>query len=163
MPAGVASTKLLDIAVILGAVHGGGNDAHSVRDPRMHATLTKLEQLFDRLYPLNRDRPPERGPAMGRYEGDVYYSGGAYYFSTLGAAEFCYLAAARAPDTADRRAWLGRGDAFLETVRAFTPPSGDLSEQFDHRTGEQTSAKHLARSYAAFISCVTARSAVVAR
>jgi glucoamylase len=163
MPAGVASTKLLDIAVILGAVHGGGNDAHSVRDPRMHATLTKLEQLFDRLYPLNRDRPPERGPAMGRYEGDVYYSGGAYYFSTLGAAEFCYLAAARAPDTADRRAWLGRGDAFLETVRAFTPPSGDLSEQFDQRTGEQTSAKHLAWSYAAFISCVTARSAVVAR
>ena len=37
----------------------------------------------------------------------------------------------------------------------------DLSEQFDQRTGEQTSAKHLAWSYAAFISCVTARRAVL--
>ena len=99
---------------------------------------------------------------MGRYEGDVYYSGGAYYFSTLGAAEFCFLAAAaHAPGGDERRKWIARGDGFLETVRAFTPASGDLSEQFDQRTGEQTSAKHLAWSYAGFISCVTARRAVV--
>jgi glucoamylase len=32
-----------------------------------------------------------------------------------------------------------------------------MSEQFDQRTGEQTSAKHLAWSYAAFISCAAAR------
>jgi glucoamylase len=97
---------------------------------------------------------------MGRYEGDVYYSGGAYYFSTLGAAEFCFLAAAAgAQGGADR--WIARGDAFLETVRAFTPESGDLSEQFDQRAGEQTSAKHLAWSYAAFISCVAARRAAI--
>ena len=161
MPPGVATTKLLDIAVILSALHSGAaEEAHSVRDPRMHATLDALERLFDRLYPINRGRPRERGPAMGRYEGDVYYSGGAYYFSTLGAAEFCFLAAAaRAPGGEDR--WIERGDAFLETVRAFTPASGDLSEQFDQRTGEQTSAKHLAWSYAAVISCVAARRAVV--
>ncbi len=163
MPPGVASTKMLDIAVILAAVHAGdGDEVHSVRDPRMHATLEKLEQLFDRLYPINHDRPRERAPAMGRYEGDVYYSGGAYYFSTLGAAEFCFLAAAaHAPGSDERRKWIAHGDAFLETVRAFTPASGDLSEQFDQRTGEQTSAKHLAWSYAGFISCVTARRAVV--
>jgi glucoamylase len=53
--------------------------------------------------------------------------------------------------------WLQRGDAFLETVRAFTPPSGDLSEQFDKTTGIQTSARHLTWSYAAFISAVAAR------
>ena len=99
---------------------------------------------------------------MGRYEGDVYFSGGAYYFSTLGAAEFCFLAAAATLSAAASAApWIAHGDAFLETVRAFTPASGDLSEQFDQRTGEQTSAKHLAWSYAAFISCVTARRAVV--
>ena len=93
---------------------------------------------------------------MGRYPGDVYYSGGAYYFSTLGAAEFCYLAACRmAPAAA--RAWLQRGDAFLETVRAFTPPEGDLSEQFDQNTGAQSSARHLTWSYAAFISAAAAR------
>jgi glucoamylase len=164
MPPGVSTTKQLDIAVILSAVHSDdGEERHSARDPRMHATLWKLEQLFDRLYPINLGRPQERAPAMGRYEGDVYYSGGAYYFSTLGAAELCFLAAAAAPDGAQRAAWIAKGDAFLETVRAFTPESGDLSEQFDQRTGEQTSAKHLAWSYAGLISCVTARRAVIAR
>ncbi|MEO8464636.1 MAG: glycoside hydrolase family 15 protein [Gammaproteobacteria bacterium] len=159
MPPGVATTKLLDMAVILSTLHSGDSeDAHTVRDPRMHATLDALERLFDRLYLINHGRPRERGPAMGRYEGDVYCSGGAYYFSTLGAAEFCFrAAAARAPGGPDR--WIMRGDAFLETVRAFTPASGDLSEQFDQRTGDQTSAKHLAWSYAAFISCVAARRA----
>jgi glucoamylase len=163
MPPGASSTKLLDIAVILAAVHAGdGEELHSARDPRMHATLDKLEQLFDRLYPINRDRPPGRAPALGRYEGDVYFSGGAYYFATLGAAEFCFLAtAAHAPGSDAREQWVARGDAFLETVRAFTPESSDLSEQFDQRTGEQTSAKHLAWSYAAFISCVTTRRAVL--
>ena len=163
LPPGVASTKMLDIAVILAGVHAGdGEEVHSVRDPRMHATLGKLEQLFDKLYPINRDRPRERAPALGRYEGDVYFSGGAYYFSTLGAAEFCFLAADYARGSGEREAWVAHGDAFLETVRAFTPASGDLSEQFDQRTGEQTSAKHLAWSYAGFLSCVTARRAVVA-
>jgi glucoamylase len=162
MPPGVPSTKMLDIAVILSVIHSeDGGAAHSVRDARMHATLDELERLFDELYPINHGRPRERGPAMGRYAGDVYFSGGAYYFSTLGAAEFCFLAAgAHAPGSLKRTAWVARGDAFLETVRAFTPASGDLSEQFDQRTGEQTSAKHLAWSYAGFISCVTARRAV---
>ena len=55
--------------------------AHSARDPRMHATLARLEALFDVSYPINHKRPADRGPAMGRYAGDVYYSGGAYFFS----------------------------------------------------------------------------------
>jgi glucoamylase len=163
MPPGVESTKLLDIAVILAAVHAiDGEEAHSARDLKVHATLEKLEQLFDELYPINRGRTRGRAPALGRYAGDVYFSGGAYYFSTLGAAELCFLAAAaHAPGSAARARWAAHGDEFLETVRAFTPASGDLSEQFDQRTGEQTSAKHLAWSYAAFISCVTARRAAV--
>jgi glucoamylase len=163
LPPGVASTKLLDAAVILAAVHAGeAESAHSARDPRMQATLAKLEQLFAKLYPINRDLPKGRAPALGRYEGDVYFSGGAYYFSTLGAAELCYLAATpHARGSHSHASWVAHGDAFLETVRAFTPASGDLSEQFDQRTGEQTSAKHLAWSYAAFISCVTARRAVL--
>jgi glucoamylase len=130
----------------------------------MQATLERLEQLFDRLYAINRDRPPARAPAMGRYEGDVYFSGGAYYFSTLGAAELCFrAAAAHAAGSVERGAWIAHGDAFLETVRTFTPASGDLSEQFDRNTGQQTSAKHLAWSYAAFVSCVAARREVVSR
>jgi glucoamylase len=96
---------------------------------------------------------------MGRYRGDVYYSGGAYYFSTLAAAEFCFRAAVTVHGSKKgiHSGFRDRGDAFLETVRAFTPPSGDMSEQFDQATGAQSSARHLAWSYAAFISCVTAR------
>src|SRR6202011_4398260 len=67
---------------------------HSVRDPHMHSTLQRLESLFDAAYAINQNRAAHRAPAMGRYPGDVYFSGGAYYFSTLGAAEFCFLAAA---------------------------------------------------------------------
>ena len=43
------------------------------------------------------------------------------------------------------------GDAFLETVRRFTPASGELSEQFDQTTVVQSSGRNLAWSYAAFI------------
>ena len=32
---------------------------------------------------------------MGRYASDVYYSGGAYYFATLGAAEFYFTLASQ--------------------------------------------------------------------
>ena len=90
------------------------------------------------------------------------------YFATLGAAELCFRAAAGFSRTAGgpsgmsretARNWVTKGDAYLATVRAFTPESGELSEQFDQHTGSQTSAKHLAWSYAAFISCVTARRA----
>jgi glucoamylase len=152
-PDGARSPKELDISVILAAIHawGGGTQAHAVADVRMHATLERLMALFHASYAINRGRA---APAMGRYEGDKYFSGGAFYFSTLGAAEFCFRAAA---GCADAQMWRRRGDAFLETVRTFTPPSGDLSEQFDQSTGHQTSARHLAWSYAAFISCAAAR------
>ncbi|HEX6998402.1 MAG TPA: glycoside hydrolase family 15 protein [Gammaproteobacteria bacterium] len=160
LESGARSAKELDIAVVLAAIHGRQAwERHSPRDTRVLATLERLERLFAAEYPINRDRPPHRGPALGRYAGDVYYSGGAYYFSTLGAAELCFRAAAAgAPDAA---ALVRRGDAFLETVRAFTPPSGCLSEQFCGKTGAQTSAKHLGWSYAAFISCLAARRAAL--
>ncbi len=157
LSSGAVSSKQLDIAVILAAIHAGHGAEHSVRDPRMQATLARLEALFDTLYPINHGRSAQTAPAMGRYAGDVYYSGGAYYFSTLGAAEFCFRAAA---GEAAAETWCQRGDAFLATVRAFTPPNGEMSEQFDQRTGAQTSARHLAWSYASFISCVAARRAV---
>lgn len=157
LPSGERSAKELDIATVLAAVHARGSESHSAHDPRAQATLDRLESLFGTMYAINRDRPAGHAAAMGRYAGDVYFSGGAYYFSTLGAAEFCYLAAA----VRDTAAWIERGDSFLRTVRRYTPASGELSEQFDQRTGLQTSARQLAWSYAAFISCVSARRAAV--
>jgi glucoamylase len=142
--------KALDIAVILAALHAGrARMTHSVHDPRMHATLARLDELFGREYAINRDLPAERRPAMGRYAGDKYFAGGAYYFSTLAAAEFCY-----------RAGLLARGDGYLRTVQTYTPQNGDLSEQFDQNSGRQTSAPRLAWSYAAFITCVAARRAL---
>jgi len=160
LPGGERSTKELDIAVVLAAIHAGGAaGAHTVADPRMHATLARLESLFDAAYPINHNRPAHTSPAMGRYAGDVYYSGGAYFFSTLGAAEFCFRAAAV---SASREDWMARGDGYLATVRAYIPEGGGMSEQFDQRTGAPTSARELAWSYAAFISCIGARRAVIA-
>jgi glucoamylase len=186
-----APGKDLDFAVILAVIHAGRKaGTHSGLDPRVMATLARLEALFGASYMINRSRPENRGPAMGRYANDKYFSGGAYYFSTLGTAEFYYaLAAAVAegsdlPVTADNKeftrmfgvadddtralppgrnerpdfeALLRRGDQFMATVAAYTPASGELSEQFDQTTGAQTSAKTLAWSHAAFISAFASR------
>jgi glucoamylase len=158
LASGAPSAKALDIAVVFAAIHAAGEAAtHSVHDPRVHATLEHLERLFGAEYAINRALPSTRRPALGRYANDRYYSGGAYYFSTLAAAELCFRAAARAPRA---RALIARGDAFLETVRAYTPEDGELSEQFDRDSGAQTSAKQLAWSYAAFISSIAARRAL---
>jgi glucoamylase len=135
------STKELDISVILAANH-----ARLTCDLHLTTTLSRLAALFRDSYAINCGQ--DHGPAMGRYANDRYYSGGAYYLSTLGAAEFCYRAGDRTG-----------GDAFLATVRRFTPENGYMSEQFDQTTGVQTSAKDLAWSYAAFLTCVHAREA----
>ncbi len=162
---GASGDKDLDIAALLAVVHAGRRDgAHSVRDPKALATAARLEDLFATLYKINQNAPADRAPAMGRYAGDRYYSGGAYYFSTLGAAEFYYRAAAahgavKSLHDADNsfEFLFRRGDMFMATVAAFTPDSGDLSEQFDQATGAQTSAKNLAWSHAAFITACAGR------
>ncbi|HEV8018357.1 MAG TPA: glycoside hydrolase family 15 protein [Steroidobacteraceae bacterium] len=176
--------RALDIAVVLAVLHAGRTGVrHSVLDPRAQATLTVLEELFETEYAINRERPRGRGPAMGRYAHDRYYSGGAWYLATLAAAEFYFRLAqalgsgagmAVVPANARFRQRLGatepvadgaelarlaleRGDAIMRTVQAFTPESGELSEQFDQTTGAQTSAKHLSWSYAAFITTAARR------
>jgi glucoamylase len=168
--------KTLDISAILGVLHAGRmKGAHSVLDPKAQATLTALEDHFDAEYPINQERPANQGPAIGRYAKDAYYGGNPWYLATLAAAEFYFKLAialrsgvplAEANENARFRERLGalnpnaafeRGDTFMRTVQAYTPPSGDLSEQFDRATGAQTSAKHLAWSYAAFITAAASR------
>jgi glucoamylase len=179
-----APGKELDVAVILATLHAGrALGAHSVLDPKAQATLTALEELFEAEYLINRSRPLERGPAMGRYANDRYYSGGAYYFATLAAAEFYFsLAAAlgsgaelmvveenrrfrerlgigrsNSDPSAQAKLAVERGDSFMRTVQAYTPPGGELSEQFDQSSGAQTSARQLSWSYAAFVTAAASR------
>lgn len=176
--------KDLDIAVILGIIHAGRPDgSHSVLDPHAQATLVVLEEHFDAEYAINHNRPRNRGPALGRYANDSYYSGGAYFFATLAAAEFYFRLAvalqsgAVMPITPENlgfrlqlvgtsaalsgnefaEAAIRTGDAILEMVRAHTPAGGELSEQFDRTTGAQVSAKHLSWSYAAFLTTISHR------
>lgn len=85
---------VIDLTVILGVIHAKRRfGAQSVANPRILATLVKLERLFEREYPINRNRPANCAPAMGRYAGDRYFGGGAYYFSTLATAQFYYCLA----------------------------------------------------------------------
>jgi glucoamylase len=176
--------KALDISVILGVLHAGRKEGtHSALDPKAEATLAALEDLFDAEYAINRERPPEHGPAMGRYANDAYFGGNPWYLATLAAAEFYFTLAIALRSGAEmlttsenerfrRRlttagaaqgnsdfaaAAFERGDTFMRTAQACTPASGDLSEQFDRTTGAQTSAKQLAWSYAAFITAAASR------
>jgi len=65
--------RRLDIAVVLAAIHAGRRSGpHSVVDPKMLATLFALERLFEEEYPINRARPADCAPALGRYAGDSY-------------------------------------------------------------------------------------------
>ena len=188
-PGSLGDGKQPDIAVILAVIQAQrGEGRHSVLDERVQSTLLRLEALFASAYGINRNRPAGLGIAMGRYAEDTYVSGGAYYFSTLAAAEFYYRLAAALPaagigdpgraenrvlaellqgagaDLRDPRSFVpalaAKGDTFVAMVRRYTPPTGELSEQFDRETGTQSSAKDLAWSYAALISAIHARGAV---
>lgn len=84
----------LDSAVIMAVVEAGrASGPHSVLDDRVHATVQVLEDLFRSLYPINARA--DVGLAYGRYKGDVYYGGNAFYFITAPFAEFFYQLGAR--------------------------------------------------------------------
>ena len=151
---GARHPKALDFSVILGVLHAGlDGGANSVQDERVRSTLDKLAELFSAGYAINRGAGD--GIAFGRYANDRYFSGGAYYFSTFGAAEFYYRAAAYGRE--DRERLIGKGDAILAAASRSVPESGDLSEQFDQTTGCQTSARNLSWSYAAYLTAWHAR------
>lgn len=154
--------RMLDISVVFAAIHVGDElrGRHTAADPRVHATLDRLAAMFAAEYAINRGRGA--GVAMGRYRGDAYFSGGAWYAATLAAAELCFRAA-RLPDAGPAAHWCGRGEAFLDTVRVFAPAGGELPEQFGQHDGTPSSARDLAWSHAAVISCLAARRAALAR
>lgn len=81
----------LDSAVILAVVDAGlSSGRHSVVDPRVQATLERLEDLFASLFPINRALAPGEAPLLGRFRGDGYFGGGVFLISALAAAEAYY-------------------------------------------------------------------------
>jgi glucoamylase len=143
---GQGRADLVDSAILLGVLDADLPDGpHSVSDPRVWQTLAGLEDVFSREFPINRGRA---APALGRSRGDRYFGGGAWYVTTLAAAALWYRRASRDGDARH----IGRGDAFMATVRDFTPADGHLAEQIDRASGMPASARDLTWSYAAFVS-----------
>ena len=156
---GKHADELIDAAQLLAVLDADLPEGpHSALDPRVHKTQSAIEEFFAREFPINRGRA---APALGRYKGDRYFGGGAWYVTTLAAASLYYRRARRAG--AERAALLERGDALMATVRDLTPADGALSEQVDRATGQQTSARHLTWSYAAFISAARERAQALGR
>ena len=95
-----------NIAIVLGALHARlATGAHSIFDPKVQATLAKLEATFATSLALNRMAGREQAPVLGRYPGDVYYGGGAWHLATLAAAELYFRLASG----------IASGQAFIRT------------------------------------------------
>jgi glucoamylase len=154
---GHTSPKDPDMAVILGVLHAGLLEGpHSVDDPKALATLTAAESYFAGALAINKSAGQGTGGVtFGRYQGDTYFNGGAWFPCTFAAAEFHYrLVAAESASAAEHFA---QGDAILARARQFIPESGELPEQFDRDTGAALSARDLSWSYAAFLTAWDAR------
>lgn len=147
------TSDLIDSGQLLAVLDAEIPDGpHSLSDARVRKTQAAIERLFASEFPINAHRA---APALGRYRGDTYFGGGAWFPTTLGAASFYYRLAQR--DGKDREAMIGRGDDLMATVRELTPADGSLGEQVDRTTGQPTSALHLTWSYAAFVSAAISR------
>lgn len=166
MPMRPASVQLaedlLDAVTLLAAWDADlFTGAHSIADARLDKTQAAIDALFAREFPINRAHTV--GPALGRSRQDRYFGGGAWYPITLSAAGLCYRRARRREHEEElRQDLISRGDAYLATLRDFTPADGALSEQIDRTTGMQNSARHLTWSYAAFISTARERKLALA-
>ncbi len=155
---GLSLAKSLDSIVLLGVLHAGLSDGpFSVLDPRVAATVERLEGFFADYLPVNAGRAPADGVVLGRYAGDTYYDGGAFLPCCFGLAEFHYRRAATGGG--DARGGLARGDAVLAFVRRFLTEDGALPEQLDRVTGGPRSTRDLSWSHAAFVTAAAARAA----
>jgi glucoamylase len=87
----------LDSATLLAVVNAQlASGRHSVVDPRVQATLERLEELFAAIFPINRSIAPADAPLLGRFRGDGYFGGGVFLFSAFAAAEIYYRLARHA-------------------------------------------------------------------
>ena len=82
---GISVTKELDSVVLLAVLHAGlSNGRFSVFDSKVVSTVTRLEAFFSEYLPLNAGRRPADSVALGRYEGDHYFEGGAFVIACFG-------------------------------------------------------------------------------
>ncbi len=159
----------LDTAVILGLLHGSLNDGFlPFSDPKVQSTMENLVQAFVQTYRINQ-RSDIPGVAIGRYPEDRY--GGSHFdggnpwpLCTLAIAEAYYRMGNKFSIMGrklDSLSLLETGDQFVERVRFHSPADGSLNEQMDRNTGYMTSVENLTWNYAAVLSALSARQAVI--
>lgn len=150
----------LDIAVILGLLHGDVNDGFLPwDDPRVTSTLHSIIHVFSTLYPINQ-HPNISGYAIGRYPEDRYtggdFEGGnPWPLCTLAVAEALYRYAnvlIIKGNTIQANEVANYADQFVNRVRYHANQDGSLNEQIDKNTGFMTSASNLTWNYAAMLS-----------
>lgn len=153
--------EALDSNIILGINHARLEGLkHSCEDRAAHRTLIYLEKMYRDFYPLNKNRPFNEAPALGRNRQDKFLGvpgGNPWFNTTLSAAEFLYNASANNHvENVSRQNCFRRAEAYMKTVQKFTPESGVLTEQFDRVTGVPVSCE-LAWSHAAMVTAADAR------
>ncbi len=153
----------LDIAVILGVLHGSYDQFFSPEELSVQNTFYKLVEAFAAIYPVNH-KTSSMASALGRYPEDLYagtnFDGGnPWVLSTLAGAEYCYRLASAAAATNLKIAqnWMQSGDAFIQRVQYHANPDGTLSEQIDRNSGSMTSASNLTWNYSAVLTTFWAR------
>lgn len=163
----------LDVAVILGALHGGLDDGFfDASSPEVLATAEKLRATFGALYVVNRNERDYMGepmnPGIGRYPEDHYDGfktdglGNPWFLATNALAELSYKAARGSAKLAkiNRASLIANGDAYLRRTRTHTDLSGSTAEQFHRDHGYMQGARDLTWSYASFLTMSAARAAV---
>lgn len=152
----------LDTAVLLGALHGDAGDGFmTVHDPRIKATMDRIEGKFREIYPINH-RPEIPGVAIGRYPEDKYagndFNGGnPWVLLTVAYAEAYYQMAQKTNDRELRTQHFQRAESFMERVRFHANPDGTLSEQMNRHTGFMMSAHDLTWNYSALLDALRFR------
>lgn len=153
-------TSNLDVAVILGLLHGDMHDGFLPwDDARVINTINSLVASFKQQYRINMQGSIP-GVAIGRYPEDRYagthFDGGnPWPLCTLAIAEALYRYAYTLKEKgriiyAD--AVLARADEFVQRVSFHSHANGDLDEQIDRDTGQMTSAPDLGWNYAAMLT-----------
>ncbi len=154
----VEKTSGLDVAVVLGVLHGevpAQSGGFTVQSRAVRRSAELLEADFLRLYPLNAGssllpREEMLAPAIGRYPEDVYDGTGSsqghpWFLATNAYAEWhC------------RRGEGELGIRYLLRTIHHQGLAGEMSEQYLRTTGFQQGARDLTWSYASFLTATRA-------
>ncbi len=151
----------LDASIVLGVLHGNTQDGFlSASDSRVVATVQKLEDTFQQIYPINRNGLPAL--IIGRYPEDRYdgvqtgAEGNGWVLLTAALAEYYYQAATLSRSQTRALSLRAKGDTYLDRIR-YHGGSGDFAEQMNRYSGYMQGAPHLTWSYGAFLTAYWAR------